>query len=94
MSTDLPVCVPRPDRITGVSVPRWTCVFCGTAVSADDSSASSFLFLARVQDDFRVVEHWADDGEGLQGHQFFCHAACFSERMDPVVRQAVFDPDF
>ena len=77
-----------------MGAPPWTCVFCGTAVTTEDASASSFLFLARVQDGFRVVDDWAENSEDLQGHQFFSHAACFNERMDPMVRQAVLDPDF
>lgn len=63
-------------------------------MTADDASASSFLFLARRQDGFRVVKDWAEDSDHLEGHQFFCHAACFKERMDPVVGRAAFDPDF
>jgi hypothetical protein len=63
-------------------------------MSADDPSASAFLFLARLQDGFRVVQDWAEGSAHLEGHQFFCHAACFMDGMDPVVRRAAFDPDF
>ncbi|MEK7426445.1 MAG: hypothetical protein AAB131_21680 [Actinomycetota bacterium] len=72
----------------------WTCAFCGNAVTADDASASSFLFLARSPDGFHVAQQWEDESEHLEGHQFFCHAACFKDRMNPMLLRAVFDPNF
>lgn len=53
---------------------------------------SSFLFMARRGGEFEVAGHWPDDG-GLEGHQFFCHADCFTARIDPTVRTTVFDLD-
>ena len=70
---------------------RWTCVFCGRSMD-DDIASASFRFLARRGGEFEMVGHWDDDG--LEGHQFFCHSDCFTERMDPTVRSAVFDPNF
>jgi hypothetical protein len=70
----------------------WTCVFCAQSI-AEDADAASFLFLARRSGEFLVVDHWADD-DSLEGHQFFCHSDCFTERMDPTLRRAVFDPNF
>jgi hypothetical protein len=63
-------------------------------VTADDATASSFLFLAPSPDGFHVAQRWEAESEHLEGHQFFCHAACFQDRMHPVLRRAVFDPDF
>lgn len=71
----------------------WTCVFCGTAVKTDDLSASSFLFLARGQDGFRVVQDWTDESEHLQGRQYYCHAACFKISVSPKLRDVLFNDE-
>jgi hypothetical protein len=71
------------------------CIWCGDRL-ADASDAASFLFLARREGQFVISpEHWQDASEHLEGHQFFCHAACFQqsvpEKMQSLLRFALYD---
>lgn len=53
------------------------CIWCGQRLE-DAPDAASFLFLARRGEAFTASPgDWAERSEHLEGHQFFCHAACF-----------------
>jgi hypothetical protein len=71
------------------------CIWCGARLG-NASDAASFLFLARKDGGFTSSpEHWQDESEHLEGHQFFCHAACFErsvpDKMQPLLQLALND---
>jgi hypothetical protein len=54
-----------------------TCIWCGERTD-EAADGGSFLFLAKGDSGFeRSPTHWLDSSPHLEGHQFFCHAACF-----------------
>jgi len=53
------------------------CIWCGKATNANDDGAS-FLFLAKREGNFTSQPaNWLDQSPHIEGHQFFCHVACF-----------------
>ncbi len=53
------------------------CIWCGqSTVGAEDGA--SFLFLAKRGLEFTSEpDRWMEDSPHKEGHQFFCHIACF-----------------
>jgi hypothetical protein len=60
-----------------ISVAKTSCIWCGRRTDERDDGAS-FIFLAKRQGEFIArPDNWMDDSPHKEGHQFFCHVACF-----------------
>ncbi len=54
-----------------------SCIWCGRRTDPSEDGASS-LFLAKRAGEFTVRPgSWLDDSPHAEGHQFYCHVACF-----------------
>lgn len=53
------------------------CIWCGKRTDETEDGAS-FLFLAKTDDGFTSRPGaWLDCSPHAEGHQFYCHLACF-----------------
>lgn len=63
-----------------------TCIWCGKRTDAA-LDGGSFLFLAKRDDAFTSSpKAWLDTSPHAEGHQFYCHLACFKASV-PEERQ-------
>lgn len=51
-------------------------IWCGVSID-EAADGASFLFLAKRNSRFGVVDEWLHRSEHLEGHQFYCHVRCF-----------------
>lgn len=64
-----------PARVA--STTNTSCIWCGQRTDGTDDGAS-FLFLAKQGAEFtRQPGSWVHPSPHAEGHQFFCHVACF-----------------
>ena len=52
------------------------CIWCGEGIDTDEDGAS-FLFLAKRDGSFWMVDEWAEHSPHGEGREFYCHFSCF-----------------
>ena len=70
---------PARCRFGSVAAVRWRpmdCIWCGRDIEGAPDGAS-FLFLAKRNGRFYMVDEWLDRSPHLEGNQFYCHVRCF-----------------
>lgn len=66
-------------------------IWCGDSIDADDDGAS-FLFLAKRDGSFWMVDEWADQSLLGEGRQFYSHFSCFWRSL-PEEHRLLLDDD-
>lgn len=66
-----------------------SCIWCGLRTDQSNDGAA-FLFLAKRQGEFSSQPgKWLDDSPHKEGHQFFCHIACFRASVPEALQYAL-----